>query len=385
MESNAPSSPHSVSSEEENGNLGQSSISQPYLCSSSPVGSYPRLRVSAVSELRITDNSHSQSNPSQRKKGGCKSVQLSVHLPSSGESYAVAGKCDVRKSFSNRSFSKYYDRGPYAVIPVTSAGDVVLIVEEAKRGRDGKHFVAMERTCSPPWAADDKRRHPLLAFAADAVYKVSVLTAPDAGEAEVDVKCQFAQGSATVSKRKVSGSATESRKRPREVEVKVEVEGDNETTDDEDEDQVPAEDAGKRRRLVAVATIERCSSAHSMDSTSGVSSPASPASPDSLVSSPSYPSSPFTTSTASPSPPSSPLPFTFQLDPPADYFMADELELKPLPAPSGAGLSTAPFMASPLLAPVAVWSAYRMSSPGGLVFSPWRSNAWLGEVEEFIL
>ena len=384
VESVAPSSPCSVYADDELSAAGQSSISEPYLCSASPLASFPQLSTAAVSELRITDNSHSQSNPSQRKKGGCKSVQLLVHLAVSGASYVVAGKCDVRKSFSNRSFSKYYNRGPYAVIPVTPAGDVMLVVEEAKRGRDGKHFVAMERTCSPPWAVDDKRRHPLLAFAADAVYKVSVLTRPDAGEAEVEVKCQFAQGSATVSKRKVNVLPVASRKRVREVrEAELE-------DDDDEDDETPAEDAGKRRRLATASLLSRRDSAHSTDCTSILSSPASPFSTtDSHVSSPSYPSSPFTASTASPSPPSSPAPFTFHLEPPtADYLsMADELELKP---PSTAGLATslsvtASFLPSPLLAPMPMWPTYRLSSPGGLAFSPWRGGTWIGEVEEFVL
>ena len=388
VESNAPSSPRSEYPDEESVRPGQSTASQSYLCSSSPFGSYSELRPCAVTELRITDNSHSQSNPSQRKKGGCKSVHVTVHLPSSGQSYVVAAKCDVRKSFSNRSFSKYYNRGPYAVIPVTRAGDVVLVVEEAKRGRDGKHFVAMERTCSPPWAADDKRRHPLLAFAADAVYKVSVLTRSGAEEAEVDVKCQFAQGSATVSKKTVTVPAVESRKRSRErVEVEAEID-DGTEAEDEVDNETSAQDAGKRQRLSTPATIRRFDSPLSADSISVVSSPASPfSSTESLVSSPSSPYSPLTSSTASPSPPLSPLPFHlhFHVDhSAADAFMADELELKPSLA-AGATMANPPFFASPLLLPTPAWSTQRLSSPGIVAFSPWRSVLWLGEVEELVL
>ena len=388
VDTNAPSSPRSVSSLDETAQLGQPAVSQPYLCSSSPLSSYPHLVVSAVSELRITDNSHSQSNPSQRKKGGCKLVQLSVQLSDSAEAYVVAAKCDVRKSFSNRSFAKYYNRGPFACVPVTPTGDVVVVVEEAKRGRDSKHFVAMERSFAPPWAQDDRRRHPLLAFAADAVYRVSVLSRPGAGQAEVDVKCQFAQGSATLSGRKVHAPAVaESRKRSNEA-LKQEVEDDSDMKNDEEEDS-PAGDAGKRRRLAAAPI--RCGSPLSAGYLSAVSSPASPFSTtDSHASSPSYPSSPFATSTASPSPPCSPLPFTFHLEPPSstDSYLCDELELASVKtqAAAVAALSLTPFVASPLLAPMPLWPAYRLTSPGGLAFSPWRSGTWMaGEVDEFVL
>ena len=183
--------------------------SLPFLSCSSPFASLSVLASQSVSDLRISDCSHSQANPSQRKKGGCKAVRLTVRVGSS--EYAVAAKCDVRKSFSNRSFSQYYDRGQYAVVPVDAQGDVVLVVEEAKKGRDGKHFVAMERSCTPPFAGDDANpRHPLLAFAADAVYRLTVCSrlgdqAADE-DVSVEVKCLFEQGYATVVKKQPSAS-----------------------------------------------------------------------------------------------------------------------------------------------------------------------------------
>ena len=133
------------------------------LSSSSPSPFLPRLSASSPfpplqsshphqrsAEFRITDNSHSHSNPSQRKKGGCKPVTLSIS--SSSFSLQLRGKCDVRKSFSNGSFAKHYARGQWAVV-TAEGGDVVVVVEEGgKRGRDGRWFVGMERGCTPPWA-----------------------------------------------------------------------------------------------------------------------------------------------------------------------------------------------------------------------------------------
>ena len=227
----------------------------PYLSSTSPFPSLTHLPNVTLTELRVSDNSHSQANPAQRKKGGCKGVQVTVTVGAAV--YTVQAKCDVRKSFSNRSFSKYYDRGQYAVVAVEATGGVVLVVEEAKRGRDGKHFVAMERSCTAPYAAEDGNpRHPLLAFAADAVYRLTVATREEE-EVRVDVKCLFEQGAATVNRKGRVGCAEgEERGKKRERE------------DDEDDEWKE----GKRPRALPPVRIDRPLSSSAASSASSSSS-----------------------------------------------------------------------------------------------------------------
>ena len=191
-----------------------SSSPRPYLSSTPPFPSFPHLPHLHVVDVRISDNSRSQANPSQKKKGGCKAVQVVVRL--GADEWVVGGKCDVRKSFSNSSFSKHYERGQWGVVGVDREGGVVLVVEEAKKGRDGKWFVGMERGCTPPHSADDGNpRHPLLAFSADSVYRLTVMTRGEGvgvvggEEVGVEVKCLFEQGSATVIRKRPAGGVGE--------------------------------------------------------------------------------------------------------------------------------------------------------------------------------
>jgi hypothetical protein len=84
-------------------------------------------------DLRISDHSQADSNPGQRKKGGCKSVELVVSM--NDRTFHVPAKCDVRKSFSNRSFAEYYDRSAYVVVPLDPSAGLVLTVTEAVQWR----------------------------------------------------------------------------------------------------------------------------------------------------------------------------------------------------------------------------------------------------------
>ena len=264
--------------------------SNPYLSFTPPFSSFPHLPHHSCSELRISDNSRSHANPAQKKKGGCKAVQLLVRVRGVGE-WVVGGKCDVRKSFSNGSFAKYYDRGQWGVVGVDEGGEVVLVVEEAKKGRDGKWFVGMERSCTPPYSADDGNpRHPLLAFSADSVYRLTVLTGEGVREedVEVEVKCLFELGSATVSRKRGATASGGQVKRKRE--------------EGEEEDGARA---GRRVReggqtVVIERPLSVSSSLSSLDSTSTSPSPtltpSSPSSPTSSSSSSSSCSSPFLSS-----------------------------------------------------------------------------------------
>ena len=265
---------------------------RPHLSSTPPLPSLAHLPHVWLNELRVSDNSHSQANPAQRKKGGCKAVQISVRVGATV--HLVHGKCDVRKSFSNRSFSKYYDRGHFAVVGVEDTGGTVLVVEEAKRGRDGKHFVAMEKSCTPPYAAEDGNpRHPLLAFAADAVYRLTVATREE-GEVRVEVKCLFEQGSATVSRkgRVGCGDGAESlRKRGR----------------DEDDGDDEWKDGTKRMRSLPAVFIDRplssaSSSSASLSSMSSVGEGAAESPCPTLSPAPSSPESEVSSLCSSPLP-----------------------------------------------------------------------------------
>lgn len=178
-------------------------------------------------DLRISDNSHSDSNPGQRKKGGCKQVSLNVVV--AGRTFAIPAKCDVRKSFSNRSFAQYYDRSAYAVIPLDSQDGLYMTVSEATKGRDGKFFVAMEKSRCSIDQRPSNTRHPLLAFASEAVYRVVIHSTNDqhiSSSISLEAKCLFQQGSASVVSHRQSTSSKSkvSREIKREREVKVKVE-----------------------------------------------------------------------------------------------------------------------------------------------------------------
>jgi hypothetical protein len=223
------------------------------------------------------------------------------------------------------------------------------VIEEGKKGRDGKWFVAMEKGCTPPFAAEEGNpRHPLLAFAADAVYRLTVLTKGEE-EVKVEVKCMFEQGSATVSKREGKG------KRKREVKEEVE-EGE--------------ENRGKKGRTISIERPLSVSSSSSSLS-SEISFPSSPClSPLSPSSSHSSASSLPTSPSASPSPSS----FQISLDP-SYCSSSDEF------------LDEAAFVVSPAFCPSSLFCSSPLMSPmtlkgygGGIgMLSPY--GGWMGGLE----
>lgn len=144
-----------------------------------------------IYEFMISDSSCCLYKQQDRKKGGCK--RISIVTECGGTQHELKCKVDARKSFSNRSFQRYYQRAPYAVITCANSM-LVLIIEEKEPMHDDVHYVGMN-------SAKVNLKHPLIVLSSDTSYLCTYLSNYPRTNTTINchIACEFINLTSTMS------------------------------------------------------------------------------------------------------------------------------------------------------------------------------------------